>query len=136
MDQLFAAQLSSPPLDCEMDAIGIAEAIYRFRRRRDLLLEHQGIGQLFTDPAWDMLLDLFIARGRGRSISITSLCIAGCVPATTGLRWIELLVSNGLANRRADETDGRRTFIEISDTGYRMLEDLLGGRGHEAAGPV
>ncbi|MBC2668203.1 transcriptional regulator [Novosphingobium piscinae] len=119
-----------------MDAIELAEAIYRFRRRRDLLLQHRGIAQLFTDPAWDMLLDLFIARGRGKSISITSLSIAGCVPATTGLRWIELLVSNGLASRRADETDGRRTFIEISDTGYRMLEDLLSGHGHEAAGPV
>ena len=93
----------------------------------DLLFEQQAFGHLFGEPAWDMLLDLYIARVKGVQISVTSLCIAGSVPTTTGLRWIQLLVRSGLARRHADESDARRTFVEITDEGYRMLEMILSG---------
>ena len=43
---------------------------------------------IFRDPAWDMLLDLYVNRAEGRDTSVSSLCIAGGVPATTGLRYI------------------------------------------------
>lgn len=59
-------------------------------------------GDLFADPAWDMLLDLTAAHGEGQRVSVTSLCIAGMVPATTGLRWIKQLVETGVFERVDD----------------------------------
>lgn len=71
--------------------------------------------ELFGDPAWDMLLDLTAAHGEGAQVSVTSLCIAAGVPATTALRWINQMVESGLFQRVPDPTDGRRAFIALSD---------------------
>lgn len=72
-------------------------------------------GDLFADPAWDMLLDLTAAHGERQRVSVTSLCIAAGVPATTALRWIKQLVENGVFERVADASDKRRAFIALSD---------------------
>jgi len=71
---------------------------------------------LFADPAWDILLDLTAARIEGRSVAVSSLCIAASVPATTALRWIRQLTEAGLLRRAADPVDGRRVFIELTDS--------------------
>jgi hypothetical protein len=70
---------------------------------------------LFADPAWDMLLDLTAAHAEGQRVSVTSLCIAAMVPATTGLRWIKQLVDCGVFERVDDPTDRRRAFIGLSE---------------------
>ena len=72
-------------------------------------------GELFADPAWDMLLDLTAADGERQRVSVTSLCIAAMVPATTALRWIKQLVDCGVFERKADPSDKRRAFIALSD---------------------
>ena len=80
---------------------------------------------LFADPAWDMLLDLTHARLAGKHISVSSLCIASGVPATTALRRITDLVEKGLAVRIKDNNDGRRIFVELTDDGFaRMIHYL------------
>ena len=70
---------------------------------------------LFADPAWDILLDLSAARAENRDVSVTSLCIAAGVPATTALRWIGQMVDAGLLERIADPNDRRRAYIALSD---------------------
>jgi predicted transcriptional regulator len=72
-------------------------------------------GELFADPACDMLLDLTAARAENKRVSVTSLCIAAAVPPTTALRWIGMLVSAGLFQRVEDMADRRRAFIELTD---------------------
>jgi hypothetical protein len=72
-------------------------------------------GDLFADPAWDMLLDLTAARAEHTRVSVTSLCIASGVPPTTALRWITQMTESGLLARVEDETDRRRAFITLSD---------------------
>jgi predicted transcriptional regulator len=82
-------------------------------------------GGLFADPAWDMLLDLTHARLAGKHVSVSSLCIASGVPATTALRRITDLVETGLAVRIKDHSDGRRVFVELTDDGFaRMIRYL------------
>ena len=71
--------------------------------------------ELFADPAWDMLLDLTAARAEHSQVSVTSLCIAAEVPATTALRWIKQLVDTGVFVRVADPSDKRRAFIALSE---------------------
>lgn len=72
-------------------------------------------GDLFADPAWDMLLDLAAARAEMKRVSVTSLCIASGVPPTTALRWIGQLTAGGLFQRVEDRADRRRAFIELTD---------------------
>ena len=71
--------------------------------------------ELFADPAWDMLLDLTAAHGEHARVSVTSLCIAAGVPATTALRWLKQMVDTGVFDRIADATDKRRAFIALSE---------------------
>lgn len=70
---------------------------------------------LFADPAWDILLDLTAAKGENKQVSVSSLCIAACVPPTTALRWISQMTEGGLLDRVRDPIDRRRAFIELSD---------------------
>lgn len=85
--------------------------IIRQRRLRQRYFE----GQLFADPAWDILLDLAAARAEHRRVSVTSLCIAASVPATTALRWITQMTAMGILVREPDTDDRRRAFIALSD---------------------
>ena len=70
--------------------------------------------ELFRDPAWDMLLDLYQAHDQGRVTSVSSLCIAAQVPATTGLRYIAAMEREGFITRHRDANDQRRVLIEPS----------------------
>ena len=85
--------------------------VIRQRRLRDELFD----SELFADPAWDMLLDLYAARLDRSRVSVSSLCIAAAVPATTALRWIKTLTETGLFERKADQHDARRIFVQLSD---------------------
>lgn len=78
-------------------------------------------GGLFADPAWDMLLDLTAAYGEGQRVSVTSLCIASGVPATTALRWIGQMTEDGLFERVEDPTDRRRAFVGLSKTAREAM---------------
>nr|WP_294851694.1 hypothetical protein [uncultured Sphingomonas sp.] len=69
---------------------------------------------LFADPAWDMLLDLFQAEIAQHRVPVSSLCIAAAVPPTTALRWIKTMTDDGLFVRRADPHDRRRIFVELA----------------------
>ncbi len=72
-------------------------------------------GELFADPAWDMLLDLTAARAEHKRVSVTSLCIASGVPPTTALRWIAQMKEFGLVEWVQGEADRRRSFIALTD---------------------
>ncbi len=80
---------------------------------------------LFADPAWDLLLDLYVAGVERRRISISSACIAAAVPSTTALRWIAVLESKGLILRIADSKDRRRAYLTLGAQASRSIEAWL-----------
>jgi DNA-binding transcriptional ArsR family regulator len=90
-------------------------------------------GELFADPAWDILLDLTAARVEHTRVSVTSLCIASGVPPTTALRWIGQLTQAGLLERVEDETDRRRVFITLSDHAAEAMARYFAELGRSAA---
>ncbi|HWW59092.1 MAG TPA: MarR family winged helix-turn-helix transcriptional regulator [Sphingopyxis sp.] len=91
-----------------------AKQIRRMLRQRRMR-EQYFPADLFADPAWDMLLDLYAARLERQPVSVSSLCIAAAVPATTALRWIKTMTDAGLFLREADPHDGRRIFIALAE---------------------
>jgi hypothetical protein len=94
---------------------------YRLRRKRT----NHFPPELFGEPAWDMLLDLFIAKIRNRNISVTSACIASDVPNTTALRWLNLLEEMNLVRREQHETDSRVTWVRLTDGGFNVFIDYF-----------
>jgi hypothetical protein len=90
-------------------------------------------GELFADPAWDMLLDLTAARAEHARVSVTSLCIASGVPPTTALRWIGQMTEAGLLERVKDDTDRRRAFITLTDNAADAMARYFAELGRSAA---
>lgn len=97
-----------------------AKAVRRMLRQRRMR-EQYFPADLFADPAWDMLLDLYAARLERQPVSVSSLCIAAAVPATTALRWIKTMTDAGLFVREADPHDGRRIFIGLAEAAFDAL---------------
>lgn len=103
-------------------------AVIRARRLRSRFFPED----LFADPAWDMLLDLLQAEIAQLRVPVSSLCIAAAVPATTALRWLKTLVTQGLFVRRADPHDGRRVFVELSPEASNALRRYFAEVGRPA----
>jgi hypothetical protein len=112
----------APSGDRQMPSISTIRAMIRARRLRDQYFS----GELFADPAWDMLLDLLLARLERRTVAVSSLCIAAAVPPTTALRWIKRLTEEGIFIRTADPRDGRRVFIDLSDEAADAMASYIG----------
>ncbi|MGV3511249.1 MAG: hypothetical protein ACO1OX_04505 [Novosphingobium sp.] len=98
-----------------------AKEICAFRRKRGNWLPQD----LFGEPAWDILLELFIMRMQGQSARVKTACIASGVPATTALRWINLLERKGLVSSYADTVDHRVRWICLNDEPYQKLFQML-----------
>lgn len=93
----------------------------KLRRRRD----HYFPVDVFADPAWDIIIDLFAAGVEGKAVSITSACIAANVPATTALRWLTQLERAGMIERFSDAKDRRRAFVRLAQVAEQGVADWL-----------
>ncbi|MFW2830635.1 MarR family transcriptional regulator [Sphingomonas sp. ID0503] len=113
----------TPPLADDGEPIEAEQvrAVIRARRLRSQIFDPE----LFSDPAWDMLLDLTAARLEDKQVAVSSLCIAAAVPPTTALRWIKTMTDAGLFLRRADPMDGRRVYITLSDDAADGMEQYM-----------
>lgn len=96
----------------------VARATYRERRRRGEVFDDPA---LFGEPAWDIMLDLFIAAKERKRLPVTSACIGAAVPVTTALRWLTVLEDKGLIVRENDAADARRVFVRLSTDGYEKM---------------
>lgn len=97
--------------DVELQVIENARATMRRR-----ILRHQLLGapDLFGEPAWDMILDLFIRQAMGEPVPTSSLGVVADMPNSSAMKLIQRLCDSGLLVRVPDENDGRRNFVEIS----------------------
>lgn len=96
-----------------------AERVRSAIRERGLRTEH--FGDLFSDPAWDILLELFASRLEHRRHSVGTLCESINVPMTTTLRWLTALEQARLICRHQDPLDSRRVFIVLSENGSASM---------------
>ncbi|WP_244646859.1 MarR family winged helix-turn-helix transcriptional regulator [Sphingomonas sp. CFBP 8760] len=113
---------AAPPQSPRIDAV--RELIDQRRLRHRFLPS-----ELFHEPAWDMLLVLYVCWHENRVINVKALVGLVGAPVTTGQRWIDHMSKLGLVIRTADMIDRRRIEVSISDTGRRLLEQYLGEIG-------
>jgi DNA repair protein RadC len=80
-----------------------------------------GSPELFGDPAWEMLIDLFIHECEGKELSISSLSITPSMPLSSALRLAQKLCDAGIVRRVSDPFDGRRSIIKLEPaTSHRL----------------
>ena len=131
----FAAQPDEPGdrlVRATRPALPDPRLVRRIIRQRQLRARFFD-GELFGDPAWDMLLDLTAARAEHTRVSVTSLCIASGVPPTTALRWIGQLTETGMFQRVEDEADRRRAFVALTDKAADAMARYFAELGTGAA---
>jgi hypothetical protein len=96
------------------------------RRARESLFP----GGWFADPAWDLLLDLFVAELEGEQVAVSSACIAAGVPTTTALRCLNRMCEAGFLIRTVDPEDARRSLVTLdpdcaTKVGYWVAHALM-----------
>jgi DNA-binding MarR family transcriptional regulator len=116
-----------PPVAGDVPQVS-ADAVRSVIRARRLRSRYFDEG-MFADPAWDMLLDLLQAEIAQLRVPVSSLCIAASVPATTALRWLKTMTSQGIFLRRADPNDGRRVFVELAPPASQAMRRYFADAG-------
>jgi DNA-binding MarR family transcriptional regulator len=91
---------------------------------------------LFSDPAWDILLDLYTAEDRGERVKITSLIGATAIPHSTIIRWARIMTQEGLLVRQKDPRDGRRIYVRLSPEARDLMEAYFETLGARATFPT
>jgi hypothetical protein len=99
--------------------LALARQAYALRRKRAAIF---GNPELFGEPAWDILLDLYIAHADGKPVSVSSACIGSAAPPTTGLRWLGVLAEEGLVVRENYADDHRRVLVRLTRAGITAME--------------
>jgi DNA-binding MarR family transcriptional regulator len=88
-------------------ARGLALELLSWRRRREQLFG----AHMFSEPVWDMMLDLLVHHEQGRMVNVTSLCVASMASFSTALRWIQAMEKAGFVVREPDPHDRRQILV-------------------------
>lgn len=101
------------------------KAVRNLRKNREVLFS----ADLFSDPAWDIILHLAEGEFIGNKLTVSEVCEGSQVPHTTALRWINTLVSRGMIVREASRFDGRVFYCSLTESTFenvnRFIEDLM-----------
>lgn len=96
-------------------------SIIACRRGRDAALGRR----LFSDPAWDLLLELYAAGLGNRRMTVSDLAKVIDLPQSTTARWIGALVEHGLVLSWAAHVDDAQLQIHLSPRGAREMQRLM-----------
>ena len=103
----------------ELASVALSEL--RTRRARAAFFRPTILGE----PAWNMLLDLFVHHNSGTGVSVTSAAIASDAPQATALRYVAVMQRDGLIERHSSTTDRRVCYIRLTREGYRRIGTWL-----------
>ena len=81
---------------------------------------------MFAEPAWDILLLLYLAESSEGRQTIGQLATLIETPLTTVLRWVGYLEKEHLIQRIDHPTDRRIVFVRLTDKGRDSLDAFLG----------
>lgn len=107
--------------DLRAPRVELARWIYSNREHRPAAK----VPDLLGEPAWDILIDLYINQTLGRRIAVSAACVASRAPFTTALRHIRLLCEAGVMRRVPDKGDRRRLWLELSEDAMQSMDAYL-----------
>ena len=117
--EIFRARVLEPGAVDESDARKVAAQImFETRQARSRLFP----ASMFSDPAWDMLIALYIAD---QAPAAADLARSISASVTTAMRWIEILEAHKFIVREQSPTDRRAHTIRLSEQARNNLDSLL-----------
>jgi len=111
--------------DRAIDPLALARRIFAGRLERDRMFPEAD----FDQPAWSMMLDLFIAHHEGRLVNMFAASVASGVPQSTAHRWLEKMEESGLIARHPSARNDRDVMVELTPGALARMEQLLAGFG-------
>ena len=112
LNQLEASSRSETLANLDMNKL-----ILESRRARDALFPQE----YFSYNAWDVLLELYLAHGRGDKLELDFLGRGSQVSNRLVTRYVEMLVSDGfIAEEKSDQA-----FVILTPKGLNHMESLF-----------
>ena len=118
---LNAPEPASPPIEGEAALNRLVRDVLDSRRRREKIF---GV-QIFGEPAWDLLLELYDAEWRQQPLSIQNACRATGMPPSTMIRWIAMLEEEGWVRAIGDPSDLVRMRVALTDRASVAMHDYF-----------
>ena len=81
---------------------------------------------LFGEPAWEIILALYVAEEMAGRLTISKLAEEVEAPLSTVIRWVKTLEEESLVVRVDHPTDRRTVFIRLLEKGRKALDTYLG----------
>lgn len=118
-----------PPLPASNQRLKVAvDAATRAVRDRKARTKFVGSNEIFGEPAWDILLDLFIRQADEKQVSARGAIIESGAGPSTVVRWLSLLEQNDLIQTVPDPDDSKHRLIQLTPAGFegmlRYLESI------------
>jgi DNA-binding MarR family transcriptional regulator len=118
IERLEAPQLWLLPASQTQDYV---ESILFLHRSRTAVF---GSG-IFSDPAWDLLLQLYVAELDHRDRSLSELIKSMATPVSVVTRWITALVEAGIVASTRDPQTGGSLSISLTKDAATKMERLI-----------
>jgi len=83
--------------------------------------------EMYSGPAWEILLHLFESHVLERRDTVGNVTDGTELPGATSLRWMARLEQEGLICLRDDHLDRRRRWVELTDSGVSLLTKYFSG---------
>jgi DNA-binding MarR family transcriptional regulator len=128
LDRLKSVVNSSRSTDGREPSEAEVKGVLQARRRREAIFGKE----LFADPAWDILLELYAAEVGQRRVPTSELASVAGIPLTTALRWLSKLESEGLITRGDDPLDGRRVWVALTQSALPLMSQYFRETGPAA----
>jgi DNA-binding MarR family transcriptional regulator len=91
---------------------------------------------IFGEPAWDILLALYVIDGDQRRLNNGELAKLTGLAMAIALRWLDYLEEQGLIDRNPNPFDQRTAYVELSNNGRDAMDRyLMQMRGADMFGP-
>jgi len=126
--EIVRSYLAAPPAENDaqpslvpLDLGSFARHLYDERRQRDEALG----AELFADPMWDLMLELYASAADGTRVSVSRACVASRAPSSSALRYIKEMTSKGLVVRDDCRSDARKVYVRLSDKTRTAMTDML-----------
>lgn len=105
------------------DLISRAEKYLNWGRLKSRILD-SGNG-LFANSCWNMCLDIFICDLKDQRITVSSIAHSSGIPMTTAMRYINVMVEQGLLHKTPNSADNRMIFVSVSENCSEKIRELL-----------
>lgn len=113
---LLASKMASAP-----EFTSRLKQIYAAQRIRRKTFDTPLIG----DPAWEILLYVFIATSESRAVTVGEACQIESASQATAQRYVNYMVDRGLLQRSPNASDKRSSILTISESGISKMISYL-----------